>query len=98
VKKLRGTFNAGYQNLSVMSIAKIVKNKILNCKILIKKSNDNRSYRLDSSKIQKTGFTYKYSIYDAIKDLIDAKKNQILKSKKNYSRVNFLLTKINKNF
>lgn len=98
VKKLHGTFNAGYQNLSVMKIAKIVKNKVPNCKILIRKSNDNRSYRLDSSKIQKTGFTYKYSIHDAIKDLVDAKKKRILKSKKNYSRVNFLLTKINKNF
>lgn len=98
VKKLNGTFNAGYQNLSVMNIAKIVKKKVPNCKILIKKSNDNRSYRLDSSKIQKSGFNYKYSINDAIKDLVDAKKNRILKSKKNYSRVNFLLTKINKNF
>lgn len=95
-KKITGTFNAGYENLSVMEIAKIVKKKISDCNIIQKKSNDKRSYRLDSSKIQKTGFKYKYSIIDAMEDLILAKQKKILKNKKNYSRVNFLLTKINK--
>ena len=35
---------------------------------MIKKSKDPRSYRLDSTKIIKKGFNFKYSFQDSIKD------------------------------
>jgi nucleoside-diphosphate-sugar epimerase len=70
-------YNAGFENLSVLQIAKIVK-KNVPCKIIIKKSNDIRSYNLDSSKLLKTGFEPKLKINDAIKQIMEAfAKNKI---------------------
>ena len=43
--------------------------KIIPTKILVKKSNDPRSYRLDSTKISKLGFKPKYGINNAIIEL-----------------------------
>jgi len=73
-------YNAGFENLSVLQIAKIVK-KNIPCKIIIKKSNDIRSYNLDSSKLLKTGFEPKLKINDAIKQIMEAfaKKKILLK-------------------
>jgi len=73
-------YNAGFENLSVLQIAKIVK-KNVPCKIIIKKSNDIRSYNLDSSKLLKTGFEPKLKINDAIKQIMEAfaKKKILLK-------------------
>ena len=40
-------FNAGFENLSILDIAKKIKART-NCEIQIKPSNDPRSYRLNS--------------------------------------------------
>lgn len=70
-------YNAGFENLSVLQIAKIIK-KNIPCKIIIKKCNDIRSYNLDSSKLLKTGFEPKLKINDAIKQIMEAfEKNKI---------------------
>ena len=51
-----------------------------NCKIIFKKSNDPRSYRLDSSKLLSSGFVQKYSVSDTINQLIEFfKKNNLKK-------------------
>lgn len=64
-KNLKGIFNAGFENLSILNIAKKIQEKI-DCKIKILKSNDPRSYRLDSSKIIKEGFKPIKGVADAI--------------------------------
>ncbi len=64
-----GFYNAGFENISIIDIAKKIQSRI-KCKILIKSSNDPRSYRLDSSKLLKTGFKPVYSIDDAISEII----------------------------
>ncbi len=69
-KKIKGIFNAGFENLSVLNIAKKIQN-YTNCKIKILKSNDPRSYRVDSSKLLKTGFKPKKNVNFAIKELLD---------------------------
>ena len=59
-------FNIGFENLSIIDIAKKI-SKIIKSKIVIKKnSNDARSYNLDSSKLLKTGFRPKKKKADAI--------------------------------
>ena len=83
-KKIAGeTFNAGYQNQSIMEIATIVK-KVVEEEfpekgdIPIEKtpSNDTRSYRITSDKIAaKLGFTPKRTIEDAVRDLCKAFKD-----------------------
>jgi nucleoside-diphosphate-sugar epimerase len=67
-------FNAGYENHSIMDIAKMVRNVIgFNVDIKVEPTNDNRSYRVNSDKIKrKLGFTTKHSIEDAVRDLQQA--------------------------
>ena len=64
-------FNVGYENYSTLSLAEKVKNNIgSDLKIEIQKTNDDRSYHINSEKFSKvTKFAYKHTIDDAIKDL-----------------------------
>ena len=78
-----GIYNAGYENKSIIEIAKTV-SKITKSKInIIKDKNDPRSYRLNSDKIQKIGFKYTKNYIDAIYELCEEYKNKKLKDRKN---------------
>lgn len=68
------TFNAGYENHSVMDIAKMVKNVVgSSVDIKVEPTNDHRSYQVSSKKIKnELGFTAKRTIEDAIRDLHNA--------------------------
>jgi len=69
--KAPGIYNAGFENISILDIAKKVTEHIP-AEIEITESNDPRSYRIDSNKLIKTGFNPKYSIENGIKDVIEA--------------------------
>ena len=84
-----GCYNAGFENLSIMNIAKRIQKKI-NSKIVITKSNDNRSYRLGSSKLIKLGFVPKFSIDDAIDENITLYNNKTLKEDKSFFNVKWM--------
>ena len=80
-EKIAGeTFNAGYQNQSIMEIAKIVKQVVQEefpekgeIGIVTTPSNDTRSYRITSDKIAaRLGFKPKRTIEDAVRDLCRA--------------------------
>ena len=64
-------YNAGYQNLTVMSIAEMVKHTLdMNIEIAVKATNDNRSYHVSSELMKKKlGFSPKCTVEDAIRDL-----------------------------
>lgn len=82
-KAYSGIYNAGYENKSIIEIAKTV-SKITKSKInVITDKNDPRSYRLNSDKIQKIGFKYTKSYVDAIYELCEQYKNKKLKDRKN---------------
>jgi nucleoside-diphosphate-sugar epimerase len=74
------TFNAGYQNMSIMDIAQIVKRVVQEefpekgeIGIVTTPSNDTRSYRITSDKIAaRLGFKPKRTIEDAVRDLCRA--------------------------
>ena len=72
-----GCFNAGFENVSILDIAKLIQSKI-DCQIEIKESNDPRSYRQDSSKLIKTGFKPKKKISDAIDEIISSYKKGLI--------------------
>jgi len=81
VKKISNeVFNVGFENHSVETLAKMVKNNIKeNVEIEYSKSDDNRSYHVNSTKISKIlGFVPKKNINEAIKDLINAFKKKSL--------------------
>jgi nucleoside-diphosphate-sugar epimerase len=63
-----GIYNAGFENISVMDIAKMVQQEF-KVEIEVKPSNDPRSYRQDSSKLLGTGFIKNKSVSDAINEI-----------------------------
>ena len=89
-KSYSGIYNAGYENKSIIEIAKTVKN-ITNSKInIIKHKNDPRSYRLNSDKIQKIGFRYTKNYVDAINELCEKFKKKKIKDRENNFSVKWL--------
>ncbi len=63
-----GCYNAGFENMSILEIAKLIKN-LNNSEIEISESNDPRSYRISSKKIIDLGFNPKFSVSDAINEI-----------------------------
>jgi nucleoside-diphosphate-sugar epimerase len=66
-----GIFNAGFENITILDIARMVK-RFIPAEIVIKESNDLRSYRQNSDKLLATGFTPRFHVEDAIRQLIEA--------------------------
>mgnify|MGYP001322647939 CR=1 FL=1 len=66
-----GCYNAGFENITIRKIAEMV-SEIIPSDIEITESNDPRSYRQDSSKLIETGFSPKFTVLDAIKDIYNA--------------------------
>ena len=88
-------FNVGHQNMSINKLALRVKNIIskktsTKIKVIKTKSNDKRSYHINSDKIFKElGFKAKRKVDDAIIEIYDAfKKNKIPKSFDNLNYFN----------
>ena len=80
-EKIAGqTFNAGYQNLSIMEIAKTVRKVVKEeypekgeIELVTTPSDDIRSYHINSDKIARIiGFKPKHTIEDAVRDLCKA--------------------------
>ena len=81
----KGFYNAGFENLKIIDIAKKVA-EIIPSEIVIKDSNDPRSYRQNSNKLLATGFKNKYSVSDAIRELKEKYENKkILESDRCYT-------------
>lgn len=91
-----GIYNAGFENFSILKIARII-SEIIECKINILGLKDIRSYRLDSTKILRTGFNPKYGIRDAINEIINKLKNNNYKIKKTAFSVKWLKRILKKN-
>lgn len=73
-------FNVGFQNMSIMDIAKLVKKVVAEeypdkpeIEIVTTESNDNRSYHINSDKVKRVlGFAPRYTIEDAVRGLCTA--------------------------
>ena len=92
-KNLEGIYNAGFENISILDISKMIQ-KVTNCRINIKASNDPRSYRLDSSKILSKGFKPKKNVNIAVEELLNFFKSN--KYKASFKNINLqLMQKIN---
>ena len=89
--------NAGFENLSILDIAKKI-SKVTGATIVVAKDkNDPRSYRMSAERLLKLNFKPKYDVYSAI---IDLKKKyssgNLIEDKKFYS-VKWLKHKLEKN-
>ena len=72
-----GCYNAGFENISILDIAELVKKKV-GAEIVVSESNDPRSYRQDSSKLLATGFKPRHTVADAIEEIAAAFSKQVL--------------------
>ncbi|MBI3129751.1 MAG: SDR family oxidoreductase [Acidobacteria bacterium] len=66
-----GIFNAGFENLSILAIARMV-TAVVPAEIEVQPSNDPRSYRLNSDKLLATGFAPRFRVADAIEEVVAA--------------------------
>ncbi len=83
-------YNMGFENYSILKIAKKIQNKT-GAKLIINKCIDIRSYRQDSSRLIKTGFKPLFTVDNAIDELIEYfKKNK----KSKFGTQNFNLKKM----
>ena len=81
-------FNAGFQNLSLLEIASLVKEVYgkTDLQIQVEPTKDIRSYHINSDKIQNIlGFRPRYTIQDAIRSLIEAYEKGLIKDPMNNS-------------
>src|SRR3990172_6655441 len=94
-EKIAGeTFNAGYQNHSIMEIARMVRKVVREefpekgeIEIVTTPTNDIRSYHINSDKIAaKLGFRPKRGVEDAVRDLCRAFKEGKLPGSMSYER------------
>lgn len=87
--KNSGVYNAGFENMSILDIAKLVQ-KFVKCEIKVKKKfADLRSYRLDSTKLLKI-YKPKKKIEDAIIELVNLYNKKILTDKPSYHSIKWL--------
>jgi nucleoside-diphosphate-sugar epimerase len=87
--KITGVFNAGFENLSILEIAHLVA-EVSGAKIVVKPSNDPRSYRVNSDKILATGFRPKKSVKMAIDEIDAAFKAGRLKDEDRYYNLKWM--------
>ena len=84
-------FNIGFENLTIMNMAKRIKKSLnSNSKIIIKSSNDPRSYRQNSVRVTKEGFIPMKKIEDSIQEIKKKFKEKKITKKNNFYRVNTL--------
>jgi len=76
--EITGIFNAGFENISILDIAKLVTQHVP-VEISVTPSNDPRSYRINSDKLLATGFRPKKTVDDAIREIIEKYRSGELK-------------------
>lgn len=70
-RRLAGVYNAAFENLTVLEIARLVAERVP-ARIVVQPSNDPRSYRLCSDRLLAAGFAPRRNVAAAIGELADA--------------------------
>jgi len=86
---ITGIFNAGFENISILDIANLVAEHVPT-EIVVTESNDPRSYRVNSDKLLATGFKPKKTVDDAIREIIVAFKNGLLKDEDHFYNLRWM--------
>lgn len=88
-RRLKGTYNAGFENLSVREIAERIAKEV-KAEVKIMPSNDPRSYAICSDRLTNAGFTPKRNVAMAIKEIADAYRSGSLKDDPIWYNVNWM--------
>ena len=84
-----GNYNAGFENISILDIAKKISSKV-SAEIIVTESNDPRSYRLNSDKLLSLGFEKRFSVDNAIDEICGMYKQGKIKDKDEFYTVNMM--------
>ncbi len=84
-----GVYNAGFENISIMDIAKLV-TKHVPAEIVVTPSNDPRSYRVNSDKLVAAGFRPKKTVEDAIIEIVGLYRQGALKNEDRYYNLRWM--------
>jgi len=87
--EITGVYNAGFENISILDIAKMV-TQYIPVEIAVTPSNDPRSYRINSDKLLTTGFIPKKSVNDAIREIIEKYRLGELKDEDHYYNLRWM--------
>ena len=86
---VQGIYNAGFENISILDIAKRVAARVP-AEIRITESNDPRSYRVNSDKLLATGFRPKKTVDDAIIEIVDKVRRDTLRDEDRYYNLRWM--------
>jgi len=87
--EITGVFNAGFENISIMDIAKLV-TKYIPSEITVTESNDPRTYRLNSDRLLATGYKPKKTVEDAIREIVQQYKSGTLKDEDHFYNLRWM--------
>lgn len=87
--EVTGIYNAGFENISIMDIAKLV-TKYVPVEIAVTASNDPRSYRVNSDKLLATGFKPKKTVENAVQEIIEKYRAGLLKDEDRFHNLKWM--------
>jgi nucleoside-diphosphate-sugar epimerase len=87
--EVTGVYNAGFENISIMDIAKLV-TKYIPVEIAVTESNDPRSYRINSDKLLAAGYKPKKTVEDAIREIIEQYRTGVLKDEDHFYNLRWM--------
>ena len=87
--EVTGVFNAGFENISILDIAKLVAEQV-QADIVVTESNDPRSYRVNSDKLFAAGFRPKKTVNDAIAEIIGQQRSGALKDEDRFYNLKWM--------
>jgi nucleoside-diphosphate-sugar epimerase len=87
--EITGIYNAGFENISIMDIAKLIA-KYIPVDIDVTPSNDPRSYRINSDKLLSTGFKPKKNVDNAIHEIIEKYRSGELKDEDHFYNLRWM--------
>jgi nucleoside-diphosphate-sugar epimerase len=85
----RGVYNAGFENISIMDIARRV-TKHVPAEVVVSPSNDPRSYRLNSDRLLATGFRPKKTVEDAIREIVARYRDRSLQNEERFHNLKWM--------
>jgi nucleoside-diphosphate-sugar epimerase len=89
-RRLRGVYNAAFENLTILEIAKLVAAEIPATITIEPSTKDPRSYRLCSDRLLATGFVPKKNVAMAVRELKEAYREGRLTDRPNWHNVSWM--------
>jgi nucleoside-diphosphate-sugar epimerase len=84
-----GIYNAGFENISILDIAKLVA-KHVPVEIIVTESNDPRSYRVNSDKLLATSFKPRKTVDNAISEIVEKFRSGVLKDEDHFYNLRWM--------